>query len=244
MQWKKFLKIIRPLNYERIRKTEEDSLLLPEYRGEISPPRPPRVVGEDRRVFLQRPSPRADLRNAQKFSGHPEQLTMKQRLVDIDKWYQSRWFRELEGKYKLLWCFLCETTEFSGIYHCDLEEIKYRTGFEYSIDEIKQYFSKMIEVLDQDHFWIPEVISFHNPTGLSRRCNKHIPVFKDLEKHSLLDRVRAMGLIRDDDAPAGGGYRGKSKSHYPKSTESEDEGELVDASLLYDPAFMASGNAK
>lgn len=70
---------------------------------------------------------------------------MAKRFTDTDKWERS-WFRKLPSKYKLFWQFMLDKCDSAGVWYADIEIASFFIGEDFTESEVKEVFSKQIEV--------------------------------------------------------------------------------------------------
>jgi hypothetical protein len=108
---------------------------------------------------------------------------MAKRFTDTEKW-KKPFIRSLKAPYKLLWLYICDDCDHSGIWQVDLEVAEIRIGEKLDHKKALQYFAEKIIPLDKDTKWfIPSFIEFQYPSGLSENNKAHTGIIKSLEKY-------------------------------------------------------------
>ena len=108
---------------------------------------------------------------------------MAKRFTDTEKW-KKPFIRSLKAPYKLLWLYICDDCDHSGIWQVDIEVAQIRIGEK--LDEIKalSYFGDKIIPLENNTKWfIPSFIEFQYPSGLSENNKAHTTIIKNLERY-------------------------------------------------------------
>lgn len=129
---------------------------------------------------------------------------MGKRFTDTEKW-KKPFIRGLQGAYKLLWFYICDDCDHSGIWQVDIDVAEIRIGEK--IDKkiaLKNFGEKIIELDNGSKWFIPSFIEFQYPSGLSRNNKAHGGIIKNLEKYSLLNEnleIEIKGLARGLNAP-------------------------------------------
>lgn len=111
---------------------------------------------------------------------------MAKRFTDIDKW-KKEWFQNLDILEKLLWIYICDNCDQSGVFEMNFKMMSFMIGQKINLDNFKNIMVQ-IEKLESGKYWIKDFISFQNGT-LSEASPAHKPIFELLFKHSLSDRV-------------------------------------------------------
>jgi hypothetical protein len=108
---------------------------------------------------------------------------MAKRFTDTEKW-KKPFIRSLKAPYKLLWLYICDDCDHSGIWQVDLEVAEIRIGEKLDHKKALQYFAEKIIPLDKGTKWfIPSFIEFQYPSGLSENNKAHTGIIKSLEKY-------------------------------------------------------------
>ena len=107
---------------------------------------------------------------------------MAKRFTDSFKW-EDGWFRKLPVKLKLLWCYILDRCDNSGVWKIDLELASFFIGDTITHEDLTN-FSDRIEFLNNEKIWIIRFIEFQYGT-LSRDCKPHKVVFELLNKHKI-----------------------------------------------------------
>lgn len=106
---------------------------------------------------------------------------MAKRLTDSDKWKDVTFLRKLPAEYKLLWLYMWDDCDHSGIWHVDLDTAFTRLGIKFSLEKIRGLFAgKVVEFESGTKMFIPDFIAFQY--GELNPSNKvHRSVLKTLE---------------------------------------------------------------
>lgn len=113
---------------------------------------------------------------------------MAKRLTGTNKWDKA-WFRKLSPRHKALWQFLCDRCDQAGMWEIDLDSASHYINDATPITEADfKIFGDRLERFNPEKIWIVDFVEFQCGE-LSVKCAAHKPVFKLLQKYSLLDRV-------------------------------------------------------
>jgi hypothetical protein len=110
-------------------------------------------------------------------------ITMAKRFTDTEKW-KKPFIRSLKAPYKLLWLYVCDDCDHSGIWQVDIEVAQIRIGEK--LDELKalEYFGdKIIPLENYTKWFIPSFIEFQYPSGLNENNKAHTGIIKNLERY-------------------------------------------------------------
>ena len=108
---------------------------------------------------------------------------MAKRFTDTEKW-KKPFIRNLKASYKLLWLYICDDCDHSGIWQVDIEVAEIRIGEKLDINKAKQYFADKIIILDNGSKWfLPSFIEFQYPSGLNENNKAHTAIIKTLERY-------------------------------------------------------------
>ena len=108
---------------------------------------------------------------------------MPKRFTDTDKW-KKPFIRGLQAPYKLLWLYICDDCDHSGIWQVDIEVAQLRIGEKLDEKKALQFFAGKIIPIDGGTKWfIPSFIEFQYPSGLSANNKAHTGIIKNLEKY-------------------------------------------------------------
>ena len=113
---------------------------------------------------------------------------MAKRFTDTEKW-KKPFIRNLKASYKLLWLYVCDDCDHSGIWQVDIEVAEIRIGEKLDGKKAIQFFGDKIILLDGGAKWfIPSFIEFQYPSGLNPDNRAHNSIIILLEKNNLLDK--------------------------------------------------------
>ena len=108
---------------------------------------------------------------------------MAKRFTDTEKW-KKPFIRSLKAPYKLLWLYVCDDCDHSGIWQVDLEVAEIRIGEKLDEQKALEYFGDKIIPLENNTKWfIPSFIEFQYPSGLSENNKAHTGIIKNLERY-------------------------------------------------------------
>ena len=122
---------------------------------------------------------------------------MAKRFTDTEKW-KKKFIRNLDAPYKLLWFYICDDCDHTGIWHVDFEVAKIRTGIELIEERAIKSFGEKIVVFDNGEKWfIPSFINFQYGK-LNPENRVHNSVITNLTKYNLNGAYKGLkkGLIR------------------------------------------------
>lgn len=83
---------------------------------------------------------------------------MAKRFTDTDKW-ERPWFRGLQNKYKIFWCYVLDKCDVAGIWYCDFELASFFIGEKFIREDAERVFTKQIEV-SGDRWRIKDFVEF------------------------------------------------------------------------------------
>ena len=108
---------------------------------------------------------------------------MAKRFTDTEKW-KKPFIRSLKAPYKLLWLYVCDDCDHSGIWQVDIEVAEIRIGEKLDGKKAIELFGDKIIPLDKGTKWfIPSFIEFQYPSGLNENNKAHIGIIKNLERY-------------------------------------------------------------
>lgn len=106
-----------------------------------------------------------------------------------EKW-KDKWFRQLKPSHKLLWLYLLDNCDISGIIESDIDLWKRDVGFRINETEFLQVFSgRLLPIPNTDYIWIPKFIEIQQRCkieDLNPENNAHKGILKSIEKYGLL----------------------------------------------------------
>ena len=112
---------------------------------------------------------------------------MPKRFTDTEKW-KKPFIRNLSAPYKLLWLYICDDCDHSGIWQVDIDVAKIRIGEDINEqDAIKFFDDKIIKIDNGNKWFIPSFIDFQYPSGLNPDNKAHGGIIKMLLKYKLID---------------------------------------------------------
>lgn len=136
------------------------------------------------------------------------------RFTETTKWGDP-WYQDLSPEFKLIWMYLCDTCDSSGVWKVNARLAQFQLGFEYPIDRVLELFGKRIYVLTPEKWFIPSFIRFQYGE-LSEDCRPHKPI---------LDLIRTHNLENLLEGYSKGTGRAKDKKRIRKGSVDEGESE-------------------
>lgn len=105
---------------------------------------------------------------------------MAKRFTDTEKWKRP-WFRKLSCSAKLVWFYLLDQCDHSGIWHADFELLSFQLGEEVTSKELEAWFGEKLTMIESDKYFIPSFVDFQYGE-LNPNNNAHKSVIATLEK--------------------------------------------------------------
>jgi len=140
---------------------------------------------------------------------------MAKRFTDTDKWKKPL-LRGLKAPYKLLWLYILDDCDHSGIWIVDLEVAGLRCGYEFKEEKVLEAFSENVEVITKGQEWfIRDFIDFQYGE-LNPENRVHKSVLNNLKKHKIkplkspLKGVKDKDKKKEKDTDGGGSGEGAS----------------------------------
>ena len=110
------------------------------------------------------------------------------RFTDTNKW-EKHWFRTLIPEAKVLWAFLLDKADHSGVWEVDGELFTFMSGIDFpneeSIYKLLEVLYPNVLILEDGKCLIPKFIKFQCRGKLNPEHAPHKAVFKALEKNGL-----------------------------------------------------------
>ena len=123
---------------------------------------------------------------------------MAKRFTDSQKWTKP-WFRKLPPKIKLLWQYVLDNCDMSGVFDVDLELASYCIGEEITVTEAKAHLSKQIIEFNNGKWFICDFITFQYGE-LREECRPHKSVIETLKRHGLWKEYsKGIDTLKDKD---------------------------------------------
>lgn len=111
-------------------------------------------------------------------------IFMAKRFTDTEKW-KKPFIRSLKAPYKLLWLYICDDCDHSGIWQVDIEVAEIRIGERLDLNKALAFFGEKIIPLENGTKWfIPSFIEFQYPSGLSENNKAHTAIIKNLNRYN------------------------------------------------------------
>lgn len=116
---------------------------------------------------------------------------MAKRFTDTNKW-RKPFIRTLQAPYKLLWFYILDDCDHSGIWIVDFEVAQIRIGEPISEEEALKIFADKVTVFDNNERWfIPDFIEFQY--GMLNESNRaHNSVINSLLKYKLINKNKVL----------------------------------------------------
>jgi hypothetical protein len=107
---------------------------------------------------------------------------MAKRFTATEKW-ERPWFRALPDKYKLLWIYLCDKCDISGVWYVDIEMASFAIGHKLTIHDTLKVLGKQVKVINGGSKWlVVDFVSFQYGT-LSEKSRFHNSISTKLKEH-------------------------------------------------------------
>ena len=116
------------------------------------------------------------------------------RFTETKKW-QDSWFSELAQSQKLLWLYLCDNCDNSGVIDLSRRIAKFLIGSDSNIDDDIKALGDRVEILPNKKLFIPGFISFQFGV-LSEKSNLHRSVFQCIDKNKLTNIFKPSGSLQ------------------------------------------------
>src|ERR1700749_4904872 len=109
---------------------------------------------------------------------------MPKRYTDTDNWKKA-FIKSLPPEYKLLWVYITDECDHSGIWHIEMDLAELRLGIKLSKERAQGLFSEKVVVFDNGNKWfLPDFIKIQYGE-LSEGNKVHSSVIKSLIKYDL-----------------------------------------------------------
>ena len=110
---------------------------------------------------------------------------MSKRFTDTEKWARP-WFRELSSTHQMLWNYICDKCDISGVWYVDIQLANFYIGGRTTKEKAEQALAKQIQIFDEGRrWWIIDYIPFQYGKALSMGNRLHASVIRTLENHGL-----------------------------------------------------------
>ena len=106
---------------------------------------------------------------------------MSKRQHDTKRWSNRR-FKKLPVEYKLLWLYINDDCEHTGMWEVEIDVAAARIGASLEEDEAKQHFEGMIEIVEGGDFWFIPSFVREQCGRLSINSNVHRSVMRNMIK--------------------------------------------------------------
>jgi hypothetical protein len=141
---------------------------------------------------------------------------MPKRFTDSEKW-SRKWFRELPPKMKLLWLYILDTCEHSGIWEKDFEQASFLIKETITEDDMIEHLSKQYIDISKTKIFIIDYIPFQYKCEIDEldpNNNAHKKAIEAIKKYNLINRLKTaidQGLVRGRSGAGQGLVRGLGK---------------------------------
>lgn len=111
---------------------------------------------------------------------------MAKRLSDTEKWMDG-WFRRLPTNGKILWLYILDRCDISGVWEIDLDLFNLLTGSSATVEEMERDFGDRLHFFDgRRKVWIRRFIDFQNgPLDPESKSPIIKSILKSLKNHGL-----------------------------------------------------------
>lgn len=107
---------------------------------------------------------------------------MSKRMTETGKW-ETPWFRKMSSKHKLLWGWLCDRCDSSGVIDVDWELASFQIGEKVSESDLKA-FDQRVSKLPSGKLYLTSFVSFQYGK-LSEASRPHAAVISLLRRHGI-----------------------------------------------------------
>lgn len=128
---------------------------------------------------------------------------MAKRFVEVGRW-GGPFMRSLKPEYKVLWCYILDHCDNSGIWTYDPEQAELHIGMSINWSGVLPAFAGKVYPIDGGRRWfIRPFIDFQYPSGLQEKNPAHKNIFTTIQKFGLKDILEAP-YIAPSEAPIQG----------------------------------------
>ncbi len=153
---------------------------------------------------------------------------MAKRYTDSEKW-KKKFLRSLPASYKLLWLYILDECDHSGIWIVDFEVAVLRLNEEVTEKEALQLFGNRVLPIDfGDRWFVFDFIEFQYGE-LKEENRAHQAVIKNLKKYRLLDEHgKVINIPLEEIKPLTSPLQGAKDKEKEKEKEKDKEKEKVE----------------
>ena len=144
---------------------------------------------------------------------------MSKRFTDTQKWLDP-WFADLTPEQKLLWLYLCDMCDNSGVVDLSIRLAQAIIGGEENIKENLTALSHRVKVIDGGKYHLPTFVDFQFGK-LSEHSNLHKSVISCLKKNKI-DHPIFKGTLRVPEGYLKGTGKGKGKGIVKVKVKADD----------------------
>lgn len=111
---------------------------------------------------------------------------MAKRFTLTEKW-SDKWFMKLTPQAKIIWLYLIDNCDASGVWECNWDLMSFQIGFSarVNVDEfVKELDGKIEFWSDGSKLWVKKFIEVQYGE-LSEKCMPHLSVLRIIKKHTL-----------------------------------------------------------
>lgn len=105
---------------------------------------------------------------------------MAKRFTDTEKW-KREWFSELSMKAKLVWMYLLDNCDHTGVWHSNFKLMSFQLGTPVKKSEFETWFKHKLQLISSDKYFIRSFVEFQYGE-LKEGNNAHKAVLELLKK--------------------------------------------------------------
>lgn len=123
---------------------------------------------------------------------------MSKRFTDTNKWNKS-FFSDLDIKAKLVWIYLLDNCDNTGVYPINMKLMSFQVGFKVDMDMLFSWFGSKIIAIESDKLFIKSFIDFQYGE-LNESNNAHKPVINLIKRIGPIEDLKCSYLgVQDKD---------------------------------------------
>jgi len=105
------------------------------------------------------------------------------RFTETTKW-SDPWYQDLTPEMKLLWNYLCDSCDSSGVWKVNKRLASFQLGFDFELKAVLELFGKRIHILTPEKWFLISFVKFQYGE-LSEDCRPHKPILDLVKTHGL-----------------------------------------------------------